>query len=34
MAAIIVFFCAAYKVSMILHEQRTTNELLWELLKK
>jgi hypothetical protein len=31
---LLVFFLTAYKVSLILREQKTTNELLRELLRK
>jgi hypothetical protein len=34
LTAVIVFFSAAWKVSLLLHEQRTTNELLREVLKR
>jgi signal transduction histidine kinase len=33
-AALIVLVSTAYKISLLLREQRTTNELLRELLKK
>jgi Tfp pilus assembly protein FimT len=33
-AAVVAFFSMAYKVSLLLREQRTTNELLRELLKQ